>query len=474
MRLSWRFISLKILAAMAMGIFVYAGAITLRAALFGADGGLFALLFFAMVILSGHLSGWYFWTKTPKFALHMASSKFASFLYFMLHIKNGTYFTAAVAAWLALLLPLMASLLLYRQYGFWRILFEILLTMLAYIMSLKHSRLSFAQILQKNQVYIGFIILAVSLEVSYFMKDIFYLRPWLFGASYFFILAFLIIKNQEDIDNNIFNKKHVEKSILPKNLRRFNTLSVCVVFLVILLFFNFKTIVSTILRMAVKLIFFIMEGVLWILSLIFPSSQGGTQQGGAPQGFDFFGESTELINPLKNLLSNTIKYFIILYITYRLLAFLYRKIPGLVRRAIEWIKRILSIKKGEVSLETMDYRDETETVKPVRKHENHGEMKKKMRKSRRDLRSVTDPVERVRYMYSSILHMLPLLGVQREPSDTTMELVRKTSSVEIVKELSPFTGIYNQVRYGGKVPDALMLDEAEGHYDKVADLYGIK
>ncbi|MEN6315617.1 MAG: hypothetical protein ABFD25_15390 [Clostridiaceae bacterium] len=474
MKLPGRYILLKILSTAAIVSFAYAGAVTLRTVFFRDDGGLLSLSFFILIILAGHLAGWYFWSKTPKFALRLAGSKFTRFLYFMLHVKNGMYFTAAVAAWSAMVLPLLATLLIYGTDDLLRTLFEVLLSILAYMMALKYSKMSSTQILHKKRVYTGFAVLAACLEATYFMKDLAYLRPWMFAVSYFFILAFLITKNQEDIDSNIFDKKHVEKSILPRNLRRFNTLSVCTVFLVILLFFNFKKVVVYTLKITAKLIFMIIEGVLWLMSFLFPSQQGTSQNGGSSGTMDFLGKSIELINPIINLIENTIKYFVILYISYKLISFLLKKLPGFLRKVADWIKRLLSIKNGEGLLETADYSDETERVKPVRERRLHNEMKKKIKKSKKDLKSVSDPVERVRYMYSSILHMLPLVGVRQEPSDTTLELIVKTRSAVVVKGLSPFTGIYNQVRYGGKIPDDGMLKEAEAHYEKVTEATDVK
>ena len=475
MKFPGRLILLRILATAAIGVLVYACAVTLRVVLFGMDGGLFSLLMFVLIVLMGHMAGRLFWVDTPLFASWAADSKFARFLAFMLHIKDGARFTAALTAWIAIFLPIMASLFIYRQYGIWRIAFEILLAMVAYIMSLKHSRLASTQIMSNTAAYTGFILLTVSLEVQYFISSLAYLKPWLFVTSYFFILAYLIIKNQEDIDSNIFNKKHVEKSMLPSNLRRFNTLYVFVVFLTIILFFNLKPVIIYILQLLGDLTVFIIKGVLWILNHIF-SSQGAAQQSrAAAQDFGFFGGSSEIVYPFKNLLSNIVKNFIILYLAYRILLYLIRKLPILVRKVVELIKKLLSIKKEEKSFEAMDYSDETETLKPSHEHENKRNLKKKMRKNRRDLRSISDPVERVRHMYSSILHMLPLIGVQPDIYDTTMDILSKTaSSEEASKELSPFTAIYNQVRYGDKVPDAEMLTEAEGHFDKAVDVIGHK
>ena len=148
-----------------------------------------------------------------------------------------------------------------------------------------------------------------------------------------------------------------------------------------------------------------------------------------------------------------------------------RKLPDLVRKIVKWIRKLFHIKKGETTFEATEYRDETEILKPAHGYENQRELKRKMRKNKRDLRSITDPVERVRHMYTSILHMLPLLGIQFDKSDTTMDILRKTASAgEVFKEFSPFTTIYNEVRYGDKVPDIAMLAQAEGHFEKSVDV----
>lgn len=475
MKLPGRDLLLKMLASTAIVILVYAVAVTSRTVLFGVDGGFLAILLFAVMIIVGHLAGWVFLGNVPEFASNLTGSRFIKFLSFMLHIKDGTNFITTMAAWSAILLPLLATLLIYKGYSIWRLLFELLLTMIAYIISLRYSSFSSIQILHNTVAYIGFTLLAVCLEVSYFMSRLTYLRPWLFVISYFFIFAYLIIKNQEDIDSNIFDKRHVEKSILPKNLRRFNMLSVCFLFLAILLFFNFKSIIIYILQLLGKLTIQIIRGILWLMDHLFHTEGTLGQSGAAPQNFEFFGEAAELIDPFKNLLFNTLRNFIILYVIYRILFFLVKKIPGLVHKVIEWLKKLFSINMGDKPFETMDYCDETETLRPAQIHDNLRRLKKNMRKSRRDLKNISDPVERIRHMYSSILHMLPLLGVQPFQSDTTSDILRKTAlKGEILKELVPYTAIYNQVRYGERVPDKVMLTEAEGHFSKAVVVIGQK
>lgn len=450
MKLPTRTALLKILASAAKGACVYAGAVTLRTALFHSDGGLFSILFFVFIMLIGHLAGVLFLAEVPVFA--------------------GT-----LAAWSIILLPLSSSLMIYRGEGIWRAAFEILVVFIVYSMSLKHSKLTSTQIMSKATAYTGFIALAACLEAPYFISELSYLRPWLFAASYLFILAYLVIRNHEDIDSNIFSKKRVEKSILPKNLRRFNTALVCVVFLSILLLFNLKTIVIYSLQLLSKITVYIIAGIMWIIGKIF-MPQETTQQGEAPaQKFDFFADGAENKNSLIEVIFYILAFIIILYLAYKALQYLSRKLPALIKSFIKWVKKLLSIEMSEKLPETTDYIDETVIIKPVsaNAHANKNKLKKKRKGLRRDLRNIKDPVERVRQMYSSMLSMLPLIGVHPDRCDTTMDILGKASSSrEAIKELLPFTEIYNGVRYGEKVPDAAMLAKAEEYFDRTADAIG--
>lgn len=87
MKLPKRIHLLKILATAAISAFVYVGAVTLRTALFGIDGGFFTLLLFVLIMFLGHLAGGLFFGDAPLFTLRVAGSKFVRFLSFMLYIK---------------------------------------------------------------------------------------------------------------------------------------------------------------------------------------------------------------------------------------------------------------------------------------------------------------------------------------------------------------------------------------------------
>lgn len=470
MKLLDRYSLLKILALTAVYAFVYSAAVMLRTAVFKEDGGIFALLMFAVVCLSGQLSGWLFYEKSLKPAKEN-SPRLTSSVFLMQHLKISRRFIAGGAAWSIMLLPALAAYMAYNRYGIFRSLFETVFSMIAYTVSLKQSKLDFTRIFKKSTVYAGFIILAACLEAPCFIKSLLYLRPWVFAASYLFIFAFLIIKNQEDIDSNIFNKKHIERSILPKNLRRFNLASVCILFLVVLLFFNFKAFVINVIEFMAILTARIIGIILWLIIQLYPQSEGDMQMSGAAaQQLDMLKNQPEIIYPFRNLIYNTLQNFVVLYALYRLLVILARKAPGFIKKAAEWIRKILSIENGEKNIESIEYIDETEIVKPAQKHIVSA--KKGIRRSRRNLSKISDPVKMIRQMYSAILHILPSVGVYPEKSDTTLEIVRKAAGAGeysgIVDGcLAPFTEIYNVVRYSEKLPDSNMMLNAGEYYRKL-------
>ena len=467
MKLPIREMLLRILASASIGIWLYSAAATLRTGIFADSGGLFAILLFAADMFLGHLTGRLLLGKPPAFVSRIANLRFIRFSSFMLHIRDASRSTAVAFALGTALLPVFFTLLSYQSHGMWRILFEILITMIAFTVSLSHSKKSFSEIFSNTAIYSGFFVFIVCLEVPYFINRLGHLRPWLFAGSYFFILTYLIIKNQEDIDQNIFHKKHVEKSMLPKNLRKFNTLSVFFIFLLILLISNFKTVVMYFLGLLGKLALLITKGILWVMGLLF-SSDEIIQPSGSPKPDDnIFMMEGNATHPFWDLLVNILKYVVLIYILYRIVLLAAKWIPLIAGKVIRWIKKLFSGKIGDSQDEITDYCDETEVLRPTRIRSSRRNVKRHAKRSRRDLRKISDPVEKVRYIYSSILRLLPDIGVKPEKSETTLELLKKTAFLsEINKELSPVTDIYNQVRYGEVIPDTGVLDKAEEHFSK--------
>lgn len=473
MKLVRRSAILRILAAVGVNLYVYAGFLSLRALLFGTYGGGASLLLFFVTGVSGFAAGRMLLGRMPSVLSAISGSRAAKFIFFMLNVKNRDKFIAAFSAWIIILFPLAAVMIIYGGSGMSRVMFELLPVMAAYVIALKQSRLGASQIMSNVSVYAGLFILVISLELTNisitFFSDISYLKPWLFGVSYFFIFAFLVVRNQEDIDSNIFDKKHIEKSILPKNLRSFNTIAVCVVFIVILLMFNLKAVIIAIMGLIGKLTVLAIKLWLWIIDKLIPLS-GDTQGNGLP-GNGLLDTGIQTISPVSNFILNIIRNFFLYYIIYRVVLAVIRIVPKVSRRLASLLKKLFSLERGDKADANSDYIDETETVIPERKSKDRIEGSRNVRQGRKDLRQIKDPVLKVRYMFSIILKTLPQAGVQPDRSDTPAELVRKAGiSHDISDGLSPFTTIYNQVRYGEKVPDREMLNDAELNFNKTLEV----
>jgi len=470
MKLVRRSVILRILATAGVNLYVYAGFLTLRALLFGTYGGGKSLLLFFVTGVSGFAAGRMLLGRAPSFLSVISGSRTVKFITFMLNVRNGEKFIAAFSAWIIIFLPFAATMILYGGSGPSRVLFELMPAMAAYIIALKQSRLGASQIMSNAAVYSGFLILVLSLELAnisgLFFSDVSYLKPWLFGVSYFFIFAFLIVRNQEDIDSNIFDKKHIEKSILPKNLRSFNSIAVCVVFVLIMLMFNLKTVIMAIMRLIGQLSSMIMMLMLWLAEILMPLNGDG--QGNGPSNSGLFDFGIQRISPVGNFIFNIVRNFFLYYIIYRVILAVIRIAPKASRRLVELMKKLFSLERGDKADTNSDYMDETETVIPERRQKSESDAKRSIRQGTRALNQIKDPVLKVRYMFSIILKMLPAAGVQPDRSDTPAELARKAGTSQHISEgLSPFAVIYNQVRYGEKLPDRGMLDDAELNFNKV-------
>ncbi|HEX2944712.1 MAG TPA: DUF4129 domain-containing protein [Clostridia bacterium] len=473
MKLVRRSVILRILAVVGVNLYICAGFFTLRASLFGTYGGLIPLLLFFAAGVSGFAAGRMLLGRMPAFLSAVSGLRAVKFITFMLNVKNRERFIAAFSAWIIVLLPLAVSIGLYGGSGPLRVLFELVPVTAAYIAALKQSRLGASQIMSNASVYSGFFILVLSLELANisqnFFSDISYLKPWLFGVSYFFIFAFLVVRNQEDIDTNIFEKKHIEKSILPKNLRSFNTIAVCVVFVLIILLFNLKAVIMAIMQLIGNLAVLVMKFILWVVGKLF-SESGVEQDNGAPSGGALFGFGIQPVSPVGNLIFNIVRNFTLYYIVYRVVLAIIRIVPKVSRKLAELLKKLFSLERGDKSDTISDFVDETETVIPERKQKHAVGFNRSFSPVRKDLRRIKDPAMKVRYMFSIILKMLPAAGVQPDRSDTPAELVGKAGMPQSIAEgLSPFAAIYNQVRYGEKVPDRDMLDNAELNFNKAVD-----
>lgn len=429
-------ILLKLLSIVATGLYIYAPIVIFRTAFFRTDGGLISVTFFAGVIIFGLL------------------------------IKHKL---SAVISWSLILLPILASYFVYINLGGLRVAYEVLPAILAYALSLKAAGRDAFQISCKPNLYAGFFVLAGCLLVTYYAKPMDYLKAWMFGASYFYILVYLIIDNQRNIDQNIFDKRYVEKSVLPANLRRFNLLSVTVIFLVFVLLYNFKAIVAYILKVLGHLVVLIIKGIGFIVEKLFTMEPIKVPDGIAEQGNHFLDEGASAMNPVIELLLNIIVCVVIIYVLYRVALNLKRDVPKLIGKLGGWIRKLFSLQERGPHIEAFDYVDLSEITRPEPKAYRRKAVRK-VRKGKREVGAIDDPAEKVRFMYSLFLRMIKAFNIELRESDTTNDILKRTEdSLDISDSLAEYTSIYNQVRYGGVVPDIKMMSDAQGFFNEIAN-----
>lgn len=463
---------LRIMSTIAVNICVYAAAATLRTALFGTDGGFEALGLFFFTMILAHVAAKLFIKSIPGFITGFANTRPVKFLMFILNIRNASSFISTLLAWTACMVPITVTFFLYGRHNVLRFLFELLPIIITYIISLKHTGLSAYQIMNNRSVCTCFIILALCLEVPLFFERLGHLRNWVFAASYCFMFVFLIVKNQEDIDVNIYSKRHIEKSILPGNLRRVNAATACVVFFAILLLFNFKKIVITLVNWAIIATVAVVWGINWLMYQILQVRE--TVMGeGLPEQSDFPEFIPESSSLLVNIIFYTLSIVIMLFAFYMFLRFFIKWFPDFCRKIAGLVSKIFAVRNVKDEAEESDFHDEIEKERPVSITHTKRKVLKDAAVGIRALKREKDPVKRIRLMYSILLRMLPTVGIRPEQSDTTLEIVRKASAEEgVCKELTPFTDIYNQVRYGGKGLDQEQIAKAGNHFARAAGRMG--
>jgi len=462
-RQGFRTALLRLLSSLAVNMYIYALATTVRTILFYDDGGAASVLVYACGFLAAYLSGCLLAGRSPYIARKLSRTKVSRFIAYALDIRRMDRAIASLAAWSVLTVPAALPFAIFRGDGILKPLLESAAACCAFIVTFRHTRMEPADIIGGGGFYAGLLILGGCLEVHHLAEIVTYLRPWFFRALYFLIFAYLVVRNQDDIDENIYNKKFVEKSILPKNLRRVNTGAAIFIFLVLLFLSNFKAVVSGLIHLAGRFVRTIIIAVVSFLGQVTPDA-GGSGMSETEELVPQLGEAPP--SPYLDLVFNILKYFIVLYLSYKLVFLIISKIPAIVPALAKFLKKLFRIRTDKQDFEESDYIDEAEIVLPERTERDSRGARKRKRRTGRQLRKIKDPSERVRYMYGLILDALPLRGVKPLPSDTTAEILAKAGGTD---GLHPFTAIYDHVRYGGMVPDKETLAEAEAHYEKAYD-----
>lgn len=422
-------------------------------------------------------------------------SVFLLVLGFVVGIKSSPserYYLLKILFFIIAVSPWLLSVFFSVHNSVIRMLFEVTVPLLFYCVGLKESNKNYQEILSSQRIFIGsFLILAIVLLSIFHILD---------QSSAFFIypfgLSILINKNQEGLDL-IFLKGTKNILEISTGIRKFNIALLIVLFSVTLIIVNAYYIGSTIKNAGLHSIEYLNENLVdrmdstkraenksddawekhidlnkkkakdFAANLEYVQDIPRTGSGSLNDQFinQIQGYSPVTKNPTLWLIFNTILYFIVISIVYKLWL-LKENVIQFVGRIITQIMKLygkllsrLKGNSGEAEVnqaDQADYIDEVfiaDKVKVITKIEKNSVGFIESGRTLERLKKIKDPVQRVRYLYGIMLEMLIKKEVNIRKSDTTAEIKEKSMKIETIADsLIEITDMYERVRYGGEIP----------------------
>lgn len=467
-----RLFTLNILTAAAVFLAVYSFFLVLRVCLFGDSGGI-AVFMFALLFSAAGTTAGITCCKGGWLAGKLSGSRLAGVLFLYSNRKEKERVVSSVLLYFSSILPVLITILLFLQENILRTGFETISILVVYLMAVKCGLNGAYNNMTTKAAMTGFIFFLISFGACCYYMPLMFLKPYISAFSYIFLLAYLVVKNQEDIDYNIFSGKYVEKSVLPKEMRIYNLKAVIILFTIILVLLNFKLVAMLLAQIGSWLL----AGLRALFSLFKDGApvevpMPDRVQGGA-SSFPFLGGAQSPENPWSAYIRGVLMTTFFLYLAYKLLLTVYRYVfKTLLPMLADLLKRFFKPGDKEQFESDGDYDDEIEIEKPISIRAVRREARARVKKTRRELKSITDPVERVRCMYAAVLELLKAGGVGIMSSDTVGEVYAKAVGVKSISEpLEILSGKYEKVRYGSMVPESGELLETEKSYMDITKLF---
>lgn len=400
---------------------------------------------------------------------------FTGYIVTKLILVSKQNFARLLASYLLGLIPAALYVIIFLNkdsstYGILRALFEGIVAFLLYFTGVRTRFLGFDQILSRKTIIFGVIIFLASIIFIDYNKELEYLKNAIYLSGYVFIALTLLIKNQQNLDR-AFIKKYIDISTVPKDIRNYNSIMVIVVFLVMLVLFNIRSLVAfitTIFKNMPKCILNVIFTIIYILSKLLPEAAGGgAQEKGEPQmPLLPEGESNSIAGLILTIIFGLFFLIVVIFLipkVPKLLRIIGEKIRKFALLIVNFIERLFKIQKDYIDRED-DYIDEVEIIKP---DSTRNSSRKGLNKSGLVMKIINrkfgknlSPSEKVRNMYADILHHLKIRGVKIIESDTTNEIYRKIPKVGSIDEIMKYiTKVYEEVRYGEKIPEETELEQ---------------
>jgi|GEM_PF-1910597 len=405
-----------------------------------------------------------------NFSLFFFSVVFG-YLITRLLIRKEKTFIRQFAAYLTVIVPAGVVLIINFHYfgvfktiyGSLQTIFETVSMILVYILSVRCGILTEDyETFRRSRIYAGFFFMVACQIATYYFdmtRQVWY-QVTVFTSIY--IICSLVVLNQSNLDYNIYVRRGIDTHGEQKKLRSYNIKTTLILILITLLLFNLKNVIILILKAGGKLIVYVFSFIHWLMNLIYPEdSMGGPPQQGGESGLLM---PEDAGSPVWNYIFYILLGLIFLFILYKCLPAAVRGIKRLgvriVRRLKAFINSLFDYNAIQDSSLHEEFTDEIEYIKP----EGSSAVKRKSSLRKVKLRKVNDPVEKVRLLYGTVLKRLSEKVLEIKPSQTAREILSETAKAGFPGEsLEKVTGIYEDVRYGMKVPDPDEITVMEKH-----------
>jgi hypothetical protein len=438
-----RLFIMRIVALIVTFSFMYPVTILLRNILFGNDGGYLFILLLSVYTAVGFTAG------------SMVAGERKT-------IFDNIYFLLAL-----ILIPVVVTAFACIGSGLWRVVFEEVCLGFFYVTALRTGVKSMDTILEMRRVYTGAVFILSSLMISRYLESCMYLMNRTIVFSCVFVVLSMLYKNQEALDINLLSRKCEDKASLPHRIRSFNVISVLSMTAIVFLLFYFKGIMVFLLETAGKILGFLIMVFFKIMALLMPGgTEGGAQHGEMQKPELPVDESKG--SPILDIIFKLLFLIIAIYLLYRIAPVMFRKLKALMEKVFDIIKRLFALGKSDAKKDIEEYIDEIEILKPTEKLKNGNIKKRKTSRSLRGLKKISDPVKRIRYMYALLLDMLNAKRQLIKPEFTVREICREVSPLMNSEEaMKDFTRIYENVRYGDRVPGSSEIYTAEQNFKNI-------
>ena len=388
---------------------------------------------------------------------------------FILGERATTAVISRVFIYSTLILPILISTILFFQKGFLRAVYESVVALVFYVIGLKTSYLDYDAIFGSKKFAAGIFVFGGYLIITTYFEGFTCFKVVFTILAFTFILFSLLLQNQSNLDM-VFIRKDRNLPTIPENIRRYNGLVVLLFFISILILFNLKNIVV----FALKIAGMIMEIVGWLLLklmlLLYPIPEK-SEPGQTRQQVPFFGDENTPQNPWIGLIYNVIFYLIFFYALYKLIPILHKAVMKAIVKLANFLKKLLGKLIKDSVQEVGDYYDEVEVIKPSDEEIDPRKLNKKLRSLKRDLSKITDPIEKVRYLYALVILSLKSRNLEIKSSDTTGEILCKSKKIQgLDSHMKGFTMSYNKVRYGDRIPTPAEVAAVEKDYSRALEV----